>query len=391
MLTDCSIGGYTALSTKGVASLLSNKIWRVITFPITYLLVAVLVFTAVMQIKYVNRALYRFDSTQVIPVQFVIFTLSVIIGSAILYRDFERKSAEDAVKFTGGCFLTFLGVWCITSGRSKATDSDEESGSEADDQISLIDEEGVLPEIREDDEESPIRPTTPRMKSSQSDAPMFKLTQYDSAESSPMTEDPVQRINQPATSAAIHDDRAELPVTPSPKRARNQKPQMHATTSEPTLPTTANLYRPSTAPNTPLRDRRSQDHLRPSDGPALDPATASTPRYGSLTRASIASMIGGPPGPLTNPLSYSLSAIVADSLRRGVDAPSQRRTLRSKRSRQLARHQSNIEGGDAGARSEAERPAGRGRSLSSTIGDLLRSGRKGRRSTGGEDAQGDAV
>lgn len=346
-----------------------------------------------MQIKYVNRALYRFDSTQVIPVQFVIFTLSVIIGSAILYRDFERKSAGDAIKFTGGCLLTFLGVWCITSGRSKSTDSDEESGSGADDQISLIDEEGVLPEIREDDEESPIRPTTPRMKSSQSETPMFKLTQYDSAEPSPMTEDPVPLISQPATSAAIHDDRAELPVTPSPspKRSRNQKPQMHATTSEPTLPTTANPYQPSTAPNTPLRDHRSQDHLQTPDGPPLDPATASTPRYGSLTRTSLASMIGGPPAPLTNPLSYSLSAIVADSLRRGVDAPSQRRTLRSKRSRQLARHASNIEGGDA-RRSEAERPSGRGRSLSSTIGDLLRSGRRGRRSTGGEDREaGDAV
>ncbi|GAB7342640.1 hypothetical protein MBLNU457_g0803t2 [Dothideomycetes sp. NU457] len=383
-------GGYTALSTKGVASLLSNKIWRVITFPITYLLVAVLVFTAVMQIKYVNRALYRFDSTQVIPVQFVIFTLSVIIGSAILYRDFERKSAEDAIKFTGGCLLTFLGVWCITSGRSKSNDSDEESGSGADDQISLIDEEGVLPEIREDDEEeSPIRPTPPRMKSSQSDTPMFKLTQYDSAEPSPMTEAPMPLIDQPAISAAIHDDRAELPMTPSPKRPR-QKPPMHATTSEPTLPTTANPYQPSTAPNSPLRDRRSQDHLRTADSPALDPATASTPRYGSLTRASIASMIGGPPAPLTNPLSYSLSAIVADSLRRGVDAPSQRRTLRSKRSRQLARHVSNIEGGEAG-RSEVERPPGRGRSLSSTIGDLLRSGRRGRRSTGGEEREGDAV
>ncbi|KAI7118604.1 DUF803-domain-containing protein, partial [Hortaea werneckii] len=67
-------GGYTALSTKGIASLLSNTIWRVVTFPITYLLVAVLVLTAVMQIKYVNRALQRFNATQVIPTQFVLFT-----------------------------------------------------------------------------------------------------------------------------------------------------------------------------------------------------------------------------------------------------------------------------------------------------------------------------
>ncbi|EMC97190.1 hypothetical protein BAUCODRAFT_54640, partial [Baudoinia panamericana UAMH 10762] len=110
-------GGYTALSTKGIASLLSNTIWHVVTFPITYLLLAVLIFTAVMQIKYVNRALQHFNATVVIPTQFVLFTISVIVGSAVLYRDFEREAAGDAAKFIGGCALTFLGVWCITSGR----------------------------------------------------------------------------------------------------------------------------------------------------------------------------------------------------------------------------------------------------------------------------------
>ncbi|KAF2768402.1 DUF803-domain-containing protein, partial [Teratosphaeria nubilosa] len=116
-------GGYTALSTKGISSLLSTTIWRVVTFPITYSLLAILIFTAVMQIKYVNRALQRFNATMVIPTQFVMFTISVIVGSAVLYRDFEREKAGDAVKFVGGCALTFLGVWCITSGRSEDSDS----------------------------------------------------------------------------------------------------------------------------------------------------------------------------------------------------------------------------------------------------------------------------
>lgn len=52
-------GGYTALSTKGVASLLSGTLWRTLTFPITYLLLVILVGSAVMQIRYVNRALQR--------------------------------------------------------------------------------------------------------------------------------------------------------------------------------------------------------------------------------------------------------------------------------------------------------------------------------------------
>ncbi|OOQ91209.1 DUF803 domain membrane protein [Penicillium brasilianum] len=128
-------GGYTALSTKGVSSLLSFTLWHVITYPITYLLVFVLVFSALMQIRYINRALQRFDSTQVIPTQFVLFTLSVIVGSAVLYRDFESMSAARAGKFMGGCALTFLGVYFITSGRVR---SDDESTFSTDDEEEAI-------------------------------------------------------------------------------------------------------------------------------------------------------------------------------------------------------------------------------------------------------------
>lgn len=42
-----------------------------------------------MQVKYLNRAMQRFDSTAVIPTQFVTFTISAIVGSAIIYRDFD--------------------------------------------------------------------------------------------------------------------------------------------------------------------------------------------------------------------------------------------------------------------------------------------------------------
>lgn len=130
-------GGYTALSTKGVSSLLSFTLWHVITFPITYLLVFVLVFSALMQIRYINRALQRFDSTQVIPTQFVLFTLSVIIGSAVLYRDFESMTAERAAKFVGGCFLTFSGVYFITSGRVRSDDESTFSTEDEEEAIGL--------------------------------------------------------------------------------------------------------------------------------------------------------------------------------------------------------------------------------------------------------------
>lgn len=119
-------GGYTALATKGVSSMLSTSFLAAFTTPVTYALAFVLLSTAIMQIRYVNKALSRFDSTQVIPVQFVMFTLCVITGSAVLYRDFEKTNRKQAAKFVGGCLLTFFGVFLITSGRDQRDDDDDD-------------------------------------------------------------------------------------------------------------------------------------------------------------------------------------------------------------------------------------------------------------------------
>ncbi|GJJ77143.1 magnesium transporter [Entomortierella parvispora] len=112
-------GGYTVLSTKGVSSLLSLSFYKMFTYPIAYLLVFVLVTTAVLQIKYLNKSLQRFDSTQVIPTQFVLFTTSAIVGSAILYNDFDEMDFNKGLNFLTGCCMTFLGVYFITSHRDK--------------------------------------------------------------------------------------------------------------------------------------------------------------------------------------------------------------------------------------------------------------------------------
>uniref|UniRef100_V5E6D6 DUF803-domain-containing protein n=1 Tax=Kalmanozyma brasiliensis (strain GHG001) TaxID=1365824 RepID=V5E6D6_KALBG len=97
----CAIfGGFTVLSTKGISSLISGgQPIEALKFSITYVLVVVLAVTAVVQITYLNRALQRFDSREVIPTQFVFFTISAIVGSAILYRDFENMDAHRLINF----------------------------------------------------------------------------------------------------------------------------------------------------------------------------------------------------------------------------------------------------------------------------------------------------
>ncbi|KAI8083129.1 magnesium transporter NIPA-domain-containing protein [Halteromyces radiatus] len=111
-------GGYTVLCTKSVASLLSLTLLNMFAYPISYFLILTLVVTAILQIKYLNKALQRFDSTAVIPTQFVLFTVSAIIGSAIIYHDFDDMGLDQLSRFMSGCAIEFVGVYLITSKRN---------------------------------------------------------------------------------------------------------------------------------------------------------------------------------------------------------------------------------------------------------------------------------
>ncbi|KIP09201.1 hypothetical protein PHLGIDRAFT_103209 [Phlebiopsis gigantea 11061_1 CR5-6] len=114
----CAIfGGFTVLSTKAFSSLLTREWFEIFTEWITYPILITLIGTGVGQIKYLNRALMRFDSKIVVPTQFVTFNLSAIIGSAILYGDFKRASFHQIVTFLYGCAATFAGVFIIAWSR----------------------------------------------------------------------------------------------------------------------------------------------------------------------------------------------------------------------------------------------------------------------------------
>lgn len=133
--------------------MLSSTFLRAFTTPITYVLLIILLGTAILQIRYVNKALQRFDSTQVIPIQFVMFTLCVILGSAVLYRDFEKTTPQQAQKFVGGCLLTFFGVFLITSGRQHKDDDEDMLVDElgVEETIGLMDQDGNPTQVEADD------------------------------------------------------------------------------------------------------------------------------------------------------------------------------------------------------------------------------------------------
>ena len=335
-----------------------------------------------MQIHYVNRALQRFDSTQVIPVQFVLFTISVIIGSAVLYRDFQSANADRFGKFFGGCALTFLGVYLITSGR--AGDGGEEGLDETADEenaIDMVDEERYQDEVDHVEEPDHIR-----RKSS----------------ASVVFEQAMKAHNSRRSSKQQLDYSATTPQTPPPLLSHTSSASSRTTTrSENKGPPL--LHNPWQSDDSLIRPQaRGNVASAPVLPPEAQQSNPSTPvRPTSLSRRSMARLT---PGPLMSPLSSSLSAVVADSLLKGVDAPAARNRPRisltqSSKSRRGARSSSGDvtmtdstplkathvpeERAETGSPSKLVRP----RSLSVTLGELLRLKRagKGKSSDGAED------
>ncbi|GAA5883960.1 hypothetical protein JCM3774_000881, partial [Rhodotorula dairenensis] len=114
-LTLCALAGsFTVLSTKAISSFLNLMFLDAFKHWVTYPVLLVLVTTAVLQVNFVNKSLQRFESRVVIPIQYMTFALSTIIGSAILYRDFEGIGLPSLINFAFGCLVSGAGVYLLT-------------------------------------------------------------------------------------------------------------------------------------------------------------------------------------------------------------------------------------------------------------------------------------
>lgn len=376
-------GGYTALSTKGVASMLSSTLFRAFTTLITYILIAVLIGTAVMQVKYVNKSLARFDSTQVIPVQFVMFTLSVIIGSAVLYRDFEKTKAERAVKFVGGCLLTFFGVFLITSGRDSLADDEDDENEESEERIGLTAQNSVADERLYEDENYKY-----------GTAPQIRHTLQESRDGIEEVDKISSDLSRRSSRASFSDSpsRPSIRFTPSAVASRisviddsslllsnpwkssqddllaaQNHPGIPSIASSPVLPSEAQTSASSTVsirPTTPRTSSQGNPHTHPNDQNPNGPSQ--TDHLRPVTPAARHSISLILPGPLISPLSSSLTAVVADSIRRGVDSPLRRRSI--KRPHLSLRRKSGSQRQGSESATEEESPVQAGPATSQSLG-----------------------
>ncbi len=320
--------------------MLSSTLWRALTTPVTFVLLAVLVVTAILQVKYVNKALQRFDSTQVIPVQFVMFTLSVIIGSAVLYRDFEKTNAERVGKFIGGCLLTFFGVFLITSDRPRREDDEEESDEEGEERIGLMDQEPSIEEASIQNESrgqvSDRRKSTVTQNGDAADD-----TYLDSRRSSHVSfAGTVPRPQTPRLYANLGQPTSRVPTVPAVEVSNPlsddllqalRQPSIPGTNSSPALLSEVQASSESLKPPPPPPARTNSQghfHTHPHHQQGPTPPQAERPSTPARHSMDLSRMM---PGPLISPLSGGLSVVVADSLMRGVDSSIRSRSIRRPR------------------------------------------------------------
>lgn len=292
--------------------------------------------------------------------------------------------------------MTFLGVYLITSGRVGDNDSpdDLDFGSE-EEAISLVDEERNQHLNGGSDGEGDGARRKSKSKSS------FTLDKGQASEesrrgqSSPPRTPHRDSFSSSTMSRAVTDasERDHSTLRQNPWRSSTEdvlnpslRPRpMENTVSTPLLPSDAQRLDPSAS--------RPSNRQPPSPYPS-DPASA-------IKRNSMSRMM---PGPLMSPLSSPLSAIVADSLRRGVDTSSVRRRPRLSGPRPLRSYQLSTEDG-SGARSQgsspmksAQDPSGedeegwdnRRHSIATAFGDIFRPKRdRGKESSSGDDGRTD--
>ncbi len=105
------------LCSAAISNFISN--WLngdvgVLFSPVPYLLLPILVSTALLQMQQLNEAQKYHDSSKVVPVYYICFTLCSIIGSGVVYQDFLNFELNTALGFALGVCACFAGVYLIT-------------------------------------------------------------------------------------------------------------------------------------------------------------------------------------------------------------------------------------------------------------------------------------
>ncbi|XP_062987387.1 NIPA-like protein 2 [Elgaria multicarinata webbii] len=115
------LASLTIISTKAVAAMimLSVKGNMQLNYPIFYLMLILMVLSCAFQVKFLNKAMNLYSAAEVIPMNYVFFTISAIFSGALFYQEFQGAGFLSGFMFLFGCFLSFIGVFIITQNGGK--------------------------------------------------------------------------------------------------------------------------------------------------------------------------------------------------------------------------------------------------------------------------------
>ncbi|ELT93209.1 hypothetical protein CAPTEDRAFT_228824 [Capitella teleta] len=121
LLLACNvIASFTVIAAKAVSSMLQLTLsgdMQLTSWVFWFMLIGMAI-AVVIQLKFLNQSMQLYESSIVVPTNFVFFTISAILAGVIFYKEFYGLSAVDVLMFIYGCLMCFIGVYFITIGRT---------------------------------------------------------------------------------------------------------------------------------------------------------------------------------------------------------------------------------------------------------------------------------
>ncbi|RUS87237.1 hypothetical protein EGW08_004989 [Elysia chlorotica] len=117
-VTICScLGSLTVMGCKGVgvAITATARGHNEFTNWLTYVLLGVVVVCILLELNYLNKALDTFNTAVVTPINYVLFTSCVIIGSAILFQEFFKMEVLDIIGDACGFLIVIVGIFLLNA------------------------------------------------------------------------------------------------------------------------------------------------------------------------------------------------------------------------------------------------------------------------------------
>ncbi|XP_072459528.1 NIPA-like protein 2 isoform X1 [Notamacropus eugenii] len=113
------LASLTVISVKAVSSMiiLSVKGKMQLTYPIFYIMFTIMMASCIFQVKFLNQAMQLYNTTTVVPLNYIFFTISAIIAGIIFYQEFLGAALLSAFMYILGCLLSFFGVVLVTRNR----------------------------------------------------------------------------------------------------------------------------------------------------------------------------------------------------------------------------------------------------------------------------------